>query len=359
MTKIIHASDLHLKESEKDYCFAVLDEMLAIAQAEAAGYLLFCGDLFDSFEDMKAMRVAFRQRVEKLKGCKVIYIPGNHEDLRRTKDESLETYDLGPITICLEKPYALISGDNVEFICIPHQESYAGYRDWGAPPKAAGKARVVLIHGTAPSIYCGPETEESKSGVIDGDMFETLGANYVAMGHIHSQASMRSGNVLASYSGSARVWRAGVEGPRGINLLQAAGGEIKPLGFRELRSAGQYRFFELPLTIEGGLEAGDIEPVVAATSKNDLVEISILGVVEDETLLGEAEAQIRAALSDRRALKISRGEIVVAAGLAGHPAARQFLEKWRARKPDDYSAKKAAWLLARAIGLKAIAGVLK
>ncbi|MCX5791851.1 MAG: DNA repair exonuclease, partial [Elusimicrobia bacterium] len=221
MTKIIHAADLHLKETEKDYCFGVLAEIIDLAAKEGAAFLLFCGDLFDSFEDMKALKDAFRLKLERLKGCEVIYLPGNHENLRRAPAESLESYDLGPVTKCLAKPYTLLARNGVEFLAVAHQESYAGYRDWGAPPVAEGKARVLLLHGTDSSVYTGPETEETKSGVIDGDLFEALGADYAALGHIHARSERRAGRCLACYSGSARVWRGGEEGPRGVYLLAA------------------------------------------------------------------------------------------------------------------------------------------
>lgn len=358
MAKIIHAADLHLKESEKTYCLAVLDEILALARAEGAAYLLFCGDLFDSFEDLKALKDAFRGKLAAFTGTKVLYLPGNHEDLRRGGNESLENYDLGPVVKCLKKPYSLVSGEELEFLCVPHQESYDGYRDWGVPAKAAGKARILLLHGTDSSVYTGPETEEVKAGIIDENMFTLFGADYAAMGHIHTRAERQAGDCLACYSGSARVWRSGEAGPRGVMLLEAAGGAVKVSGFRELKSAGQYRAFSLPLGVAGGVDAEEIKAAQAACGPADLVEISIFGVVEDENSAAAAEGGIRAALEGRaRQIKIERGEILVVAGLAGHPAVKSFLAKWRARRPEDPAGEKA-WLLARSIGLKAIAGAL-
>jgi len=358
MAKIIHAADLHIKESEKQYCFAVLDEILALARSEKAAYLLFCGDLFDSFEDMKALKDEFRGKLTAFCGASVLYLSGNHEDLRRGENESLENYDLGPVVKCYGKPYSLVGGDEVEFVCVPHQEAYAGYRDWGVPPKAAGKARLLLLHGTDSSVYTGPETEEVKAGIIDEDMFALFEADYAAMGHIHGKAERRAGACLACYSGSARVWRAGEAGPRGVILLEAAGGAVKVLGFKELKSAGQYRAFSLPLGVEGGIEAAELQAAAADCGPADLLEIAVFGVVEDENSAATAEAEIRAALEGKvRQLRIERGEVLVASGLAGHPAAKSFLEKWRARRPEAPERVKA-WLLARSIGLKAIAGAL-
>ena len=130
------------------------------------------------------------------------------------------------------------------------------------------------------------------------------------------------------------------------------------MGFKELKSAGQYRAFSLPLGVEGGIEAAELQAAAADCGPADLLEIAVFGVVEDENSAATAEAEIRAALEGKvRQLRIERGEVLVASGLAGHPAAKSFLEKWRARRPEAPERVKA-WLLARSIGLKAIAGAL-
>jgi len=359
MTRIIHAADLHLREAEKDYCFAVLDELLSLAKNEKADYLLFCGDLFDSFADLKALKDVFRAKVEALKGCAVIYLPGNHEELRRGTSDNLAAYDLGPVTKCLNKPYSIINGSDVEFICVPHQESYAGYRDWGVPAKVAGKARVLLLHGTDSSVYCGPEAEESKGGIIDEDMFSVVKADYAAMGHIHGKAQKRINGCLICYSGSAGVWRAGETGPRGVFVLEAAGGAVREIEFKEIKSAGEYRFVSSPLGLDGGADLAELKGQAREWGKQDFVEVGFSGFVEDENAVAGAEEAVRAAFGSKvRRLDIVRGEIVVAAGIAAHPAAKSFIEKWRARKPQD-AAREKTWLLARAIGLKAIAEALK
>lgn len=179
------------------------------------------------------------------------------------------------------------------------------------------------------------------------------------MGHIHGKAERRIGGCLACYSGSARVWRSGEAGPRGVFTLELSGGEIKETNFKELKRAGQYRAINSPLGLDGGAELAELDVQSRGWGAQDFVEITISGFVEDENAVSAAEAAIRSALSSKvRQLQVVRGEIVVAAGIAGHSAAKSFIERWRGKRPED-PAREKTWLLARALGLKAIAEALK
>jgi hypothetical protein len=51
MPRILHAANLHISVSEKEYSLAVLDEIVATAVNTKADALVFAGDLFDSFSD--------------------------------------------------------------------------------------------------------------------------------------------------------------------------------------------------------------------------------------------------------------------------------------------------------------------
>jgi DNA repair exonuclease SbcCD nuclease subunit len=219
MIKILHTADLHLKRGdERDYCFAVLDAVIALAKAEKPAYLLIAGDLFDSFEDFKELRAETAARFKELKGvCEIIYIPGNHENLRRTGP--LESFDLGDVKKFTAHPFEIYYGEGVEFVCVPHAESYGDYRDWAMPPKDPASARVLVMHGLNSRIYTGPEEEaEGKAGVIDDGLFARFDTEYAALGHVHGARQERFGNTLAAYPGSPRVWRGSSreEGPRGV-----------------------------------------------------------------------------------------------------------------------------------------------
>ena len=59
MTRIIHAADLHISVAEKDYSLKVLDSIIRIVQEGNAKYLLFAGDIFDSFADAETLTGGF------------------------------------------------------------------------------------------------------------------------------------------------------------------------------------------------------------------------------------------------------------------------------------------------------------
>ena len=75
MAKLIHTADLHLKAGEeKAYCFSVLDEIIALALSEKAGFLVIAGDLFDSFADFEALRkeVCLKLKPLAAAGCEIL-----------------------------------------------------------------------------------------------------------------------------------------------------------------------------------------------------------------------------------------------------------------------------------------------
>ena len=94
MIKMIQCADLHLTSGEeRGYSLSVLDEVLTITEQERAEYLLICGDLFDSFDDAVNLRAEFRSRIEAINSlCRIIFLPGNHEDLGKGNRSSRGLY---------------------------------------------------------------------------------------------------------------------------------------------------------------------------------------------------------------------------------------------------------------------------
>lgn len=60
--KLLQVSDLHLSQSSKDeknYSLAVLGEIFETAEQTKCDRILFCGDLFNTFPDLEALRSEF------------------------------------------------------------------------------------------------------------------------------------------------------------------------------------------------------------------------------------------------------------------------------------------------------------
>lgn len=376
MPRLLHAADLHLSAAEKGYGLAVFAGLIEAARREGADYLAFCGDLFDAYPDAEALRPEIRRLLEGAP-CEFLYLPGNHEALRRGGG-GLSRLDLGPATLLSAAPFSLITRDRggaaVEFLAIPHQESYSGYGSWSVPPKAA-RWRVALAHGLVAGLaYRGPD-DEGGAAALDPDLFRRFGADYAALGHIHRARTESIGPVRFAYPGSARVWRRNEDGPRGAWLvdLPAGGGPLPPPKFIPLREAGEFRAYELCLSLAG--EAPDLDKAAQAWGTADFVALRLAGVVEDENAVAALADRLRARYASRvRRIEIDRDDVSILPGIASQPLVRSFLEAWDRRRPaidaggadretlvrDARPARETAdWLRARELGLAALKAYLE
>lgn len=361
MAKIIHAADLHIEDGEeKGYCYAVLDEIIALALEEKAAALVIAGDLFDSFGDFEALRSEVCLKFQPLAeaGCRVIYIPGNHEALGATAD--LSAYSLEPVVFAAARPFSLVEAGGAEFVCIPHADSYEGYRDWNVPAKKPGVPRIAVAHALNSTIYTGPDEEtDSRAGVMDDDLFARLGADYAALGHVHSGRQETLGGTVACYPGSARVWRAHRReaGPRRACVVEA--GETVSVRTVELKSAGLFKEYRLPLDLAGALSAAAVKKIIDSASSLDLVKVTLTGVVQDENAARASAEALRAGLSVKARLAVVGTETIVAAELSSNSLTRAFLAEMDKLEPDeDQGAAYTRWLLARQYGLEELASHL-
>lgn len=361
MAKILHAADLHIEDGEeKPYCYSVLDEIIALALAEKPAALVLAGDVFDSFADFEALRSEVCARFQPLAdaGCPIIYIPGNHEGRGAAAD--LSAYSLAPLTFAAARPFSLIEAGGVEFLCVPHADSYEGYRDWQVPPKKDGTPRVVAAHALTPAIYTGPDQEtEARAGVMDDDLFTRFGADYAALGHVHAGRQQTLGGVVACYPGSARVWRAHPReaGPRRVCVVEL--GAAVNVRTAELKSAGLYKEYALPLDLAGGVNHAAADKIAADVANSDLVKIILSGVVEDEKAAAASGEALRARLKEKARLVEIRSETIVAAALSSNSLTKAFLAEMDRMEPEDaQGADYRRWLLARQYGLQELAARL-
>ncbi len=358
MAKLVHTADLHIRRDEKDYCYAVLAEIIALTRQQKAEFLAISGDLFDSFSEFEALRREVADMLAPLakEGCHVIYIPGNHEARGATSD--LSAFNLEPLRYCARGPFDFFELGGVEFLCVPHSESYGGYRDWKVPTKQHGVVRVALLHALNSAIYIGPDEEaDSRTGVIEDDFFGRFAVDYAAMGHVHSGRQHTLGGAVACYPGSPRVWRAHPReaGPR-CAVVADLGCSPVVAHPAELLSAGQYREFSLPLGFDGAPPLTAVHRMEAALREQDYARVTLTGVVEDENAAKAAADGLRQRLCSRvRAAEVQL-ETLVASSLSSNTLARAFLEAIDDLKPaDEIGDQYRRWLLARQYGLEAIA----
>ena len=346
MARILHAADLHLSVSEKEYGLTVLDEIVATAVSARTDALVFAGDLFDSFADCESLRADFRAHVQPLgKRCLLLFLPGNHEDLGRGS-RPLSGLDFGAAQILEEKPFRVHRLADVEILAIPHQRGYAEYREWKVPPKTT-KIRIAFAHALVAGAGFTLDDVEEEASVMDPDLFARCGVDYAALGHIHAERTLSIGALTLSYPGSSRVWRRGEAGPRVVHLIEAdADVRSSPI---VLLKAGMYRRYDLPLGLAG--EAPDLSDIEGDWHSEDWVELCLTGLVEDERSIAELEGIFRTRYGRRvRKFDVERNDIAVLSGITSEPIARRFLEIWEARKPFPAESEEA-WRKARELGL--------
>ncbi len=367
MPRILHAADLHLSEADRDYSLSVLAELLEAARREKVDYLLFCGDLFNTFTDAEKLRAEFR-RLLGSPPFEFIFLPGNHEDLQRGGGD-LARLDWGAATVLDARPFGLLRRDRggaaVEFLSIPHQEDYSGYGNWAVSPKEA-PWRIALAHGVVAGMsYRGPD-EEPGGSALDPDIFLRHRADYAAMGHIHGRRSLAVGATRIAYPGSARVWRKKEMGARGAFLLDlpdSRGADASALpepAFLPLATAGQYRSYPLPLTLEG--EVPDLEGLAKSWGPADFIELEFTGLVEDERAAALAIEGLQARYASRvRLLAIDREGVSALPGISSQPIVKKFLAAWTARMPAapasasaEDAMKHAVWQRARELALNSL-----
>jgi DNA repair exonuclease SbcCD nuclease subunit len=326
--KCILCADLHIKESEKDYCFSVLNEIVFLCEKEKCGAILFAGDVFDSRPDAEALRSSFRACLDRLSAAvRVFFLPGNHEELHSGGMSDLESLDFGRARLVSQKPFSLETLDGfAEILALPFQKDYSNYRSWEAPPKKK-PLRIVLSHGTVPGIaYTGPDEEEER-GVLDADIFAHFGADFAALGHLHGSLLSLRGETLIAYPGSARVSREGESGPRQVLVFSTEEKPPRPLPVT-LVSAGEYRIVPAYASPEGKLRGPD-EKQIAGWKAADWIRLEVSGVVEDEIPVLAALKAMQAGLEKKfRKVTVSTEKLSVLQGISSHPLARRFLEKW-------------------------------
>lgn len=371
MLKIVHASDLHLSAGEdRLYGLEVLRELVSAANSKQADLLLLCGDLFDSFGDVADVSLLASVRLEAdllREGCRALYIPGNHEELGRGPKDKLSNFSFGRIELAVDETSSfggrMIETPDADFICIPHAAGYNGCRDWKLPEKKQGRARVLLMHGVNSAVYSGPDPEERKAGIIPDSLFAMAGADYAALGHVHAARETMIGACAAVYPGSARVWRRGEEGPRKAVYFEINDGKPGPRQDLVLKSAGEYRYFALPVNPDASLPPAFLQDLLGKCSAahRDYIALRFCGLVENANALAAVKTTVGDLVQARspRRFEILEDEVRTYGGLAGNELARQFLEKLDARRPADGSPEMARWLAARRAGLAVMAGELE
>lgn len=206
MIKLLHSADWHLdapltgfSDDSREYLRRELLRLpgraAELCRREGCGLMLLSGDLFDGRPS--------RQSIQSLKNAledaavPVFIAPGNHDWFWENSPWNTEAF---PGNVHIFKTNEIESVTLEELDCRVYGAAFTGPE---AGPllhgfRAGGEERhaVMALHGdavTADSHYC---------PVTRGQIMES-GLDYLALGHIHSRGSLRSGGTLAAWPGCA------------------------------------------------------------------------------------------------------------------------------------------------------------
>lgn len=340
MPTLLHTADIHIEDSKREstYSLTVFTEIMQLAADRQVDAVLIAGDLFDNHRAASEFREEVRNITAQFSGP-ILYLPGNHEELNcPDSNEPLKGLDLSPIKVLNGSPYELFTLDfpsgSVEILAIKHYQHYPPPVHYQIPKKK--HFRIAMAHGiVAGMAYTGPD-EEGNSGILDPELFMQNEVDYAALGHIHAARQEIKGSTNFVYPGSARVWRTGESGPRAVCIFDTDSGTIEKA---PLKSAGIFHKVSInpdlnpqPEEISNELESQIRELKREDDLKNDYILIEFEGLIEDETVISEAERKITSQLKNRLRKVEFKRKLKIVSGISESPLAKNFLESLEEKK---------------------------
>ncbi len=197
----IHTADLHLREPGEEPLQLLRWLLDKCVEHNAA--LLVAGDFFDSEEEAARLREKVKDIFSQVPDIPKFVIPGNHDT-----GAFREGIDYGPEFYALNSPpFSLGYHEDVVIAGFPFVTN-SSLRAQLDEYRAPGKPLIAMAHGT----YFGRgqaaffedvrERGEEYFPIYSCDL-EDIGADYVALGHYHSQhASFVHGEMVICYPGT-------------------------------------------------------------------------------------------------------------------------------------------------------------
>lgn len=239
--RFIHAADFHLdspfsalspekaKERRRE-SRELIGRLCALVREEQADVLLLAGDLVDE-------RHVYPETVETLAGAfrgidaQVFIAPGNHDPYEKGC-----IYDRvqWPENVHIFKSTAMESVELAELNAVIHGTAFTSPERWERPIEgftvpADGRCHIILCHGDIAA-------KESPYGAITKADIAASGADYLALGHIHTASEPKSaGKTAYAYPGVPEGRGFDEIGEKGVLIGSIENGELS-LAFHPIAS---------------------------------------------------------------------------------------------------------------------------
>lgn len=242
--RFIHAADIHLDsplhglerypgapvDQIRSATRRAFDNLIGLAEAEQASFLLLAGDLYDGDWRDYNTGLYFSTRMERLReaGVRVFMVAGNHDAASqitrhlRLPDNVRMLSSKSPETVLLNDLDVAIHGQGYATRSVTADLSLA------YPQGDPGYFNIGLLHT---SLDGRPGHDNYAPSTLDG--LRSKGYQYWALGHIH-QREVISREPWIVYPGNIQGRYVGESGPKGCTLVQAEDGAVESVEHREL-----------------------------------------------------------------------------------------------------------------------------
>lgn len=268
--RILHTSDLHLREGEKKFTQA-LNAILDVAKKNKVDVLTLGGDIFESPADADALRGDLRD-VFGDNPFRVIAIPGNHDGKIFSKG-----FDFG-FEVVTDSPWKEIVFDDAIIVAVPYTDSPSNEVLAGLKKSASSaKKRILLLHCTLDIGYDSSNYgDDSRINYFPISRAALAGLDYdfILAGHFHKDCQIHkiSDKSTFIYPGSPVSITRKETGKRHAILIDTEKKKVRKIALPT------FYYDSLVVDIRPGLEKDKIEEVRNWYEKklNDDCELEIV-----------------------------------------------------------------------------------
>ncbi len=336
--KILHTGDLHLDspfasasaefgEQAKRELRRIFSDITSYVKNNSVDLLLFSGDLFDSGFATRETAALIASELEKA-GCPVVIAPGNHDPFDENSIWNIKSFS---DNVHIFKSEELAYFDFEELGCRVY--GYAFTSQYLRVCPLDGKSaegdmiNILCAHGDTESPlsqYC-PITPAS---------LLSFGADYAALGHIHSpeaaNEALAQKNISAAYCGCPQGRDFGECGVKGAWLVNVEKNEGSSHVTKEFIPFSSKIYEDVTLKVDGAETMADVVSEVrtcisdGSYGENTVLRINLCGytapglvIVCDEIAARCSEALFSLTVTDKTVPQLSSGELECDKGIRG------------------------------------------
>lgn len=285
---MLHMADMHLAWPfagdgpragvRREELKAVFTSMIDLAIEQQVQILLIAGDLFEHAHAGRGLIKFIDDQFRRIAGVHVFISPGNHDPL--LPDSYYRSYPWAP-NVYIFGPTA----ERVDLPDMPVSVYGWGFDTWevrdyrlaGLRVVDPSRVNLVVLHGG----------DEKYHPFRPADL-AAIGADYIALGHIHKEGSFleQQGRVIARYSGSPEALGFGEPGEHGVYL----GSVEKQVNRMAWVPTGRRRYITAEVDVSGAISLEDVaarmtEVAEPAARAQHAYRLTLTGAVDPELLL--------------------------------------------------------------------------